>query len=196
MLMLFTLILYTIGKWVKKENVSKICLAIVDCSPAFLTLMMPYMISDNSMIMLSLFIIFILLADSLMKRANTVIGASCYIIIYFITGIYFDIFNNLKTLQFTIPATMLLIGIVILSFIKLNSWVKLGGAIYGVFALLPLMYCFGATLNVGFLSLVIGDVLLGVQYLMQIKGKKIKLINYISNMFFYTGVFLSSISFS
>lgn len=179
--------IYTYAKWAKEKYTTGIAMCILDILPAFF--LFTYNVRTP---LLDLFIVFILLA-MISIRVHTAVGAAMYLIVYLTIGITF-LFDNFKldTLLISLVAVLILIGYMYIYHKNLNKWTKLGGTIYGLFAIVPLLYCFGITSNWGFLSLVIGDLLLAITQI--IDKKYLKVVNYVSNIFFYVGVWFSALS--
>lgn len=194
-LMLIPIIgMWTYSVWNKCEKNSKgkffekLFMAILDSLPVF-----TLMFLDISSWQLDLFILTVTLAN-LVIRINVILGAILYAIGYLVIGI--DIMISYWSLGTFIVSLVIVIGLAIyvLSVKNLNKLVKLGGISYGIFSLIPLFYYFGVTLNIGFISLAIGDVLLGVGFIQEVNKKNPKVTNFISNCFFYVGVWLSVLS--
>lgn len=187
--------MWTFAKWNKSEKnttkwyIEKLFMSILDTLAVFIPLFFRF-----SSWQFELFIVSVTLANLAIYRVNTVVGAILYLIGYLIIGIATMIWCWHPIIFCISLGIILVIAIWVLTIKNLSKLVKLGGILYGLFALVPLLYCFGVYLNFGFLSLVIGDILLGVQYLQELNGKDNKKTNYLSNCFFYIGVWLSAIS--
>lgn len=178
--------IYSYAKWGKEKISTGIGMCILDILPAF-----QLVLFNTRSTLMEWFIIVILFA-MISIRVHIVVGALSYLAIYLAIGIIFMI-NDFSI--FT-----LLVGIVIIAALatyvitlkNLDKWTKIGGILYGFFALVPLLYCFNYTFNPGFLSLVIGDILLGATQI--VSKERQKMVNYISNIFFYIGVWLVPLS--
>lgn len=184
--------IWTFAKWNKNEKYEKLedfFMAVLDTLPALL--LFPLNVVTVN---LEIFIVFVTLANLVIHRVNTFVGAVIYAIGYLIIGLNIMQYN-FQFVLFLI-ALLVFVAAIIWEFTlkKIDMKVKFAGAAYAIFALVPLLYCFLLSKNFGFLSLVIGDVLLGVQYLMQVNNKSTKTVNYISNLFFYIGVWLTPLS--
>lgn len=178
--------LWTYAKWGKEKYSTGIAMCILDILPAFSLILM-----NTRSGLLDWFIVAILFAI-ISIRVHFIVGAIAYLLIYLAIGIFAMVYNF--SVVPLIVSILVLAVLIIYTFTRKNvdKWSKIGGSLYGIFALIPLLYCFFITWNVGFLSLVIGDVLLGVTQI--VPEKKVKLVNYISNIFFYVGVWLVPLS--
>lgn len=178
--------LWTYAKWGKEKYSTGIAMCILDILPAFSLILM-----NTRSGLLDWFIVAILFAI-ISIRVHIVVGAIAYLLIYLAIGIFVMVYNF--SIVPLIVSILVLAILIICTFTRKNvdKWSKIGGSLYGIFALIPLLYCFFTTWNVGFLSLVIGDVLLGATQI--VPEKKVKLVNYISNIFFYVGVWLVPLS--
>lgn len=179
------LILPVIGIWAYatwgKEKISTgVSMCILDILPAFSLVFL-----NVQSPLLNWFIITILFAI-ISIRVHIVVGAVAYLSIYLTIGII-NMYYSFSLISLII-ASVVVIGLIIYVTInkKLDLWTKLGASAYGLFALVPLFYCFGSTLNPGFLSLAIGDILLGVAYI--VPKDKQKIVHFVSNSCFYIGL--------
>lgn len=177
---------YTYSKWGKEEISTGIGMCFLDILPSFALVFLNFRTG-----LLEWFIIAILFA-MISIRVHIVVGAISYLLIYLAIGIS-AMTHGIQV--FSLIVSTVIICALIAYTITLKSVdkrTKIGGILYGIFALIPLLYCFGTTWNFGFLSLVIGDILLAITQI--VPKNREKLVNYISNMFFYTGVWLVPLS--
>lgn len=177
--------LFAYATYGKNKPLTESCQAVIDALPAYMLLLY-----NGSNLFFILFIIGILIAVPLL-RANIVAGAILYAIIYSTAGII-GMVNNMLWTAFITSCGIVLAMIMLAISIRIDSlktWVKAGGICYGIVAFIPLIYGFLTTLNPGFLCVVIADTLLAIFYL-----NKNKHVWYISNLFFYTGVWLIPLS--
>lgn len=187
-LLLPILLGYTYARWGKIEVVGDFCQCIADTLPAILLF---FFLEINPLF--KIFVAMILFANLSINRVNVVVGAIFYGLCYLLIAIFK--FKDFNLIAFLIPLAIVIILIAFaFSIKKVPLLSKIGGGIYGLFAILPLGYLFARTFNIGFICLIVGDILLGVQYLYQLDKKPFKKINWISNLFFYSGVWLSALS--
>lgn len=194
-LMLIPIIgMWTYSVWNKCEKntkgwyVDKLFMVCLDILPVFL---LPFF--NVRSWQLELFIILITLSISVI-RVNDILGAISYAIIYLTIGLDAMI-TNWCLIVFLISCLIIFgFAIYVLTIKNLSKLYKSLAIIYGFLVLVPILYYFVISLNIGFLCIVVGDILLGVSFIQQINNKNNKKIAYISNSFFYVGVWLSALS--
>lgn len=178
--------IYSYAKWGKEKISTGIGMCILDILPAF------QLVLFNTRSSLMEWFIIVILFAMISIRVHIVVGALSYLAIYLAIGIIFMI-NDFSI--FTLLVGMVIIAALatyVITLKNLDKWTKIGGILYGFFALVPLLYCFNYTFNPGFLSLVVGDILLGATQI--VSKERQKMVNYISNIFFYIGVWLVPLS--
>lgn len=165
----------------KPDKVKAVCTDLIDIMPM---LLLPCLTLNKTV---WIFVIGVTFANVLM-RPSVFVGGALYLLVYGFVGILSALafpFNALKLLIAVAPIAL----IFALVYSKLKKpWEVVGAAAYALIALIPCLYAFLLTWNIGFLALVIGDLTL-IVYIAGIYKKDWYL--YVSNCIFYTGVILT-----
>lgn len=162
-----------------KGKTNKLANDLLDLMPIFLLILFPI----NKL--LFLFVVGVCFANSVI-RSNDVAGGVLYAITYIATFMFIYSYSSIAWLSTIIPLLIVCgIGFFAIKKKLTDTKIILAGMAYGIVVFCALTYLYTLTLNLGFLALILGDILLAIQFVY-----KKNFIYLISNSLFYIGVFL------